>query len=278
MIVVTPYLVRPVDDSEIALPTDGYRAPTRRAAAVLDRPEQPPACPARAAGSPAAAGARRRSRRCRRAPAAAAPRPGFKLLMPPRAQEGRMMMQHVTSPLLRRAAALAGLRCTAAADRADQRGVESRQPAGRRAHQLRARPRRRRTARLPRSERRASTAGSARSASATATASTSTAAGYDAGAATTSPRVAGRLRPAARRRRAGHRGRVAAGHGPRGRQPHSRQRSRLPELAATVGSPTSTTPRCRTIGCAINGNLAAMVADPERPGARPRRQRRRRCD
>ena len=46
VIIVTPYLVRPVSN-QMALPTDGYRAPTDGRAG-LGRPELTPACPARA--------------------------------------------------------------------------------------------------------------------------------------------------------------------------------------------------------------------------------------
>ena len=41
-------------------------------------------------------------------------------------------------------------------------------------------------------------------------------------------------------------GAVAAGLGPRGRQPHPRQRSELPELVGPVAAQSSRTRRCRT--------------------------------
>ena len=63
MIIVTPYLVRPVS-GQLALPTDGYRAPTdasasgkARPTASQGRPPAPAPAPAPAFGGAAAAAA-----------------------------------------------------------------------------------------------------------------------------------------------------------------------------------------------------------------------------
>ena len=56
---------------------------------------------------------------------------------------------------------------------------------------------------------------------------------------------------------------VQPGIGPRRRGSPPRGGAELPELEPPVGSPTSTTSSMSNYGCAVNSNLAAMIANPE---------------
>ena len=58
-------------------------------------------------------------------------------------------------------------------------------------------------------------------------------------------------------------GAVPSGHGSGGRQPRPRRGAELPELERASRTPISPTASMSNYGCAVNSNLAAMVANPE---------------
>ena len=180
VIIVTPYLVRPVSNAnQIALPTDGFRnPPTRRSASCSARsnagrtgeqrpgpraaepqhrrarrraPARPrPPCRSRrpAAGPPAARAGRRAAAASRPAPA----QPGFELLMTARDRKDDRLMSRFISLAAVSALGLARRRLRRRQPRRADAGQQSERlfgpPAGGRAHQFRVRRRRRGRPRL----------------------------------------------------------------------------------------------------------------------------------
>ena len=288
VIVVTPYLVRPVSANQIALPTDGYRNPDEAQRLLLGQMnasrtgEQRPG-PTAAEPRTVAPG-RRHGRRRRRAgagrPALRAPTPPparaveqrfgparLQLLMTARARKDATTMSRFITLAAVSALGLAVAGCAAQPRQltpANNPSVYSlHQPVVERTNfvfDLRAerRPRARRRAgaarRLVRLDR--------RSATATASRSTSRAATNRPARATTSPGSPADYGLLLTRRRAGHRGRGPAGHGPRRRQPRRAPVSRAARTGRDPGieSPVRTG---TNYGCAINSNLAAMIANPD---------------
>ena len=240
---------RPPADADHGPAADARPGHRRRRGAPLPRPggRRRSGAPQAAAGDPAAS-------RPPPPPASASDRVERTVIngpqqVPRRPRRDRRRSSACSPPAdARRAAARPGARAsTRSTSRSSQRT------------DYRARPRRpgRRPVGAPSAA--ASTPGSSRSASAMATMSSSTRPRRRRRHARDVATRRGRIRPAAQRRRSGHRRRGPAGHGPGHRQPQHRLAFPTARTGQARGGPSSTS---SNYGCAVNSNLAAMIADP----------------